>query len=286
MYREKNKMKEKKILNGKDLSKSIIDALKLEVKSLKRLPSLRIILVGNDTASQIYTGKKVQIANEIGIEAKIINFPDSVSFIELKSEILKMNLDRNISGIIVQLPLPKHLNAIEICNLISPKKDIDGLCFENVGKLALGCEGYFHKPCTPSGIMTLLDSYKINLEGKKCLILNRSNIVGKPLFQMLLAKNAFVKIAHRKVLDPEISSSDAIFSAVGVPNFIKPEMIKSGCVLIDIGISRDKDEKICGDIDPRCAEIASFMTPVPGGIGPMTIASLMKNLVNCVKYFD
>lgn len=285
-------MEEKKILNGKNIANEILKSLDSQIVYYKNLGEnigLKIILIGENTASLIYTERKIKVANSIGIDAKLIKLSENTTFQEIKIIIDELNLDKDTHGIIVQLPLPKTLNAIDICNLIHYKKDIDGLSFENAGKLQLGFRGeYFHKPCTPSGCIYLLEKYNIDLQGKKCLIINRSNIVGKPLFHLLIEKNAFVQIAHSKVknLNDVILDSDVIFSATGNNNFITRDMIKNDAILIDIGITKNIDGKICGDINfHSCFDKASFITPVPGGIGPMTIAFLMQNIVNVKKYF-
>ncbi len=287
------KMKEKKALGGKILAERMQIELARRVGLLKekfpKLPIFAIVLVGDDPSSLVYISRKIEVAKKLGIEAKLIKLPHNSTQGDIVNEVQKANNSPEISGIIVQMPLPEHINSLEICNLISANKDIDGLCAENAGKLALGFNfaDISHLPCTPSACIYLLESNGILLKSKRCLVINRSNIVGKPLANMLLRQDAIVQISHSR--DENISeltrAADVIFSAVGVPKFITSDMMKSGSVLVDIGISRGFDGKIAGDIDESCAKIASFISPVPGGVGPLTIAFLMKNIVKSMENY-
>ncbi len=286
-------MEVKKIIDGKKIAQKIYTELKIELeniyKSTGKRPKFEIILANESQASSLYVNRKIKIANEIGIEVKLHKISRDVSSLELESLILKINEDQSTHALILQLPLPTQIDAKHVCNLINFAKDVDGLSALNAGFLNLGFSKdtrFFNTPCTPLGCMILLDEYKIDVRGKKCLIINRSNIVGKPLSAMLLQRGAFVQIAHSEAGDfsREMLEADLIFSGVGKKSFIKKEMIKDGAILFDIGISFDENEKLCGDVDLGCFEKAKFITPVPGGVGQMTVAALMKNIVDSFKY--
>lgn len=266
------------ILDGKKLSIKILDELTEKLSKLDVKPHLVVILVGEDPASELYVGLKKKAAEKIGIKSTVLTYPKNTDEKTLLTEIQKLNDDKEVDAILVQLPLPKHLNSTNIIQVISPKKDADGITPENIGKISIGVEPYAY-PCTPKGILRLLDEYKINLEGQNVVIVGRSNIVGKPLAQMILNKNATVTVchSHTKNLSDITKTADILISAAGQYKLIKKEMIKPGCVVIDVGTSKING-KTFGDIDfENIKEATSYITPVPGGIGPMTIASLMEN---------
>ncbi len=266
------------ILDGKALSANILLNLESEIKKLEKKPKLAVILVGENPASQIYVKNKQKTALQIGIESLVIDLPETISEDNLIEHIHILNEDKNINAILVQLPLPKHINVNRVIENIEPTKDVDGFHPLNAGKLAIGQTPYAY-PCTPKGIIKLLEEYKINLEGKKTVVVGRSNIVGKPLAQLLLSKNATVTIAHSKTenLKEMTKNADIIFSAIGQAKFITQDMVKDNVIAVDVGINRC-DGKLCGDIDfENIKSKADFITPVPGGIGPMTIAMLMQN---------
>lgn len=268
------------ILDGKKLREKLLTELKLKVDSFDKKPTLVVILVGEDPASKIYVNNKKKTAEKLGINSQIINYPYDVTEKELLEKIEELNNDSNITAILVQLPLPKHISKENIINAISPKKDVDGFTPYNFGKLFSGEEPIVY-PCTPKGILLLLKEYNIDIEGKHVVIVGRSNIVGHPLAQMLLNKNATVTVCHSytKNLADITKTADVVISAVG-KNIIEGEMLKSGCVVVDVGIFKDASGKTRGDVDFESAsKIASYISPVPGGVGPMTITSLMLNTV-------
>lgn len=268
------------ILDGKTLRKKILSGLKEKIDKLEQKPNLVVILVGNNPASQIYVNNKNKIAHEIGIKSEVIVYPENVSENELLNKIEELNQDKNVTAILVQLPLPKHISKEKIINAISPDKDVDGFTPYNYGKLFSGEKPNVY-PCTPKGILLLLDEYNIELEGKHAVVIGRSNIVGRPVAQMLLDRNATVTMCHSRTknLEQITKTADILISAVG-KNIIKGEMLKSNCVVIDVGIFKDENGKTRGDVDFDSAiNLASYITPVPGGVGPMTIASLMLNTV-------
>lgn len=272
------------ILDGKKLSLKITEELKKEVSNLQKKPKLAVILVGNDPASQIYVKNKQKKAEEIGFESLVIPLPEDISEENLLEHIYILNEDNNINGILLQLPIPKHLNQQRILEAIEPIKDVDGFTTYNFGRLALGYKPYAI-PCTPKGIIKLIEEYNINIEGKNALVIGRSNIVGKPISLLLQQKNATVTMAHSKTknLKELALNSDVIISAIGKPKMITADFVKDGAIIIDVGINRDENG-LCGDIDfKEVAPKASFITPVPGGIGPMTIAMLMENTLNLYK---
>lgn len=266
------------LLDGKKVSEKVLNDVKERVKLLDKKPFLNVILVGNDPASIIYVNNKRKAAEKIGIRTNIIEFPSDVEEQTLLNTINKLNNDNSVTGIMVQLPLPEHINKNNIIQSILPKKDVDGFHPENVGKMVLGLEPYFY-PATPQGILMLLDEYKINPEGKHAVVIGRSNIVGKPMSQMLLNRNATVTVCHSYTqnLEEIIKTADILISAVG-KKIVRCKMVKKNSVVIDVGIFRDANGKLTGDVDfdvvsPSCG----FISPVPGGVGPMTIASLMYN---------
>lgn len=268
------------ILDGKKLREKILDELKLKVESFTQKPSLVVILVGENPASKIYVNNKKKTAQNLGINSEVINYPSDITEQELLDKIEELNNDKNVTAILVQLPLPEHISKENVINAISPSKDVDGFTPYNFGKLFSGLEPVVY-PCTPKGILLLLDEYGIKLEGKHAVIVGRSNIVGRPLSQMLLNRNATVTVCHSRSenLSDIIKTADIVVSAAG-KNVIKGEMLKSGCVVVDVGIFKDENGKTRGDVDFETAsQVASYISPVPGGVGPMTIASLMLNTV-------
>jgi len=274
------------ILDGKTLSKIILEKIKEEVPKLQIKPHLAVVLVGNDPASRIYVNNKKKTAQEIGIDSTIIELPENTKEEELIAHIKELNNNDDITGILVQMPLPNHINKDNIVSVIDPKKDVDCFTPENVGKLALGMKPHYY-PVTPQGILIMLDYYKIPVEGKHVVVIGRSNIVGKPMAQMLLQRNATVTMCHSKTknLDDIIKTADIIISAVG-KKVVRCKMVKYKSVLVDVGISRDTNGKLTGDLNfsdfENINDILDFVeafSPVPGGVGPMTIASLMLNTV-------
>lgn len=268
------------ILDGKKLRDKIFENLKQKLNNMSEKPTLAVILVGDNPASQIYVKNKKKTAENLGIYSIVINYPSNISEKILLDKIQELNNDNKITAILVQLPLPKHIDKFKIIDAIAPEKDVDGLTPYNSGKLFSGEEPYVY-PCTPKGILLLLDEYNIELEGKHVVVIGRSNLVGKPVAQMLLNRNATVTMchSHTKNLSNITKTADIVVSAVG-KNIIGEKMLKSNCVVVDVGIFKDVNGKICGDVDfASASKIAAYISPVPGGVGPMTIASLMLNTV-------
>ena len=272
-----------KILNGKEVSQRIKDELKEEVKKLKSdniFPGLAVIIVGDDPASRVYVNSKKKACEEIGIYSQEYALPENTTQDELLELVEKLNSDTKINGILVQLPLPSHIDEEAVINAISPKKDVDAFHPVNVGKIMIG--NYDFLPCTPAGVMELIKESGIDISGKECVVVGRSNIVGKPQAMLLLHQNGTVTICHSRTKDlaEKTKNADILIAAVGKPNFITGDMIKEGAVVIDVGINRIAPKKLVGDVDFESAEKkASAITPVPGGVGPMTLAMLMKNTV-------
>ena len=275
------------IIDGKELSKKIRSELKLESEKLRKegiIPKLAVILVGNDPASKVYVRNKSRACEEVGIEYEEFLLDETISQEELINLIEELNNRKDIHGILLQSPIPKNLNINEAFEKISYKKDVDGFNPINVGKLSIGQDAFIS--CTPFGVIKMFEEYNIDLEGKEVVILGRSNIVGKPLIQCCLNKNATVTVCHSRTKNlPEITKrADVVISAIGKSKFVKKEMIKDGAVIIDVGINRGEDGKLTGDVDfENVKEIASYITPVPGGVGPMTITMLMNNLIKAAK---
>lgn len=275
------------IIDGKLLAKKIREDLSKEAKKLKNkgiVPHLAVIMVGNNDASKVYVRNKSRACDEVGIEFKEYLLPENTKQEELLDLIDKLNNDKEINGILLQSPIPKPLDIQEAFNKIDNKKDVDGFNPYNVGSLCIGQEGFI--PCTPLGIMKMFEEYKIEIEGKKAFIIGRSNIVGKPMAQCMLSKNATVTICHSrtKELRKELKDADIIISAVGIRDIVKEDMVKDGVVIIDVGMNRDDKGKLCGDVDfENVSKKASYITPVPGGVGPMTIAMLMHNVIKATK---
>ncbi len=274
------------ILDGKACAKEILSGIKAQVEKMTRKPSLAVILVGDDEASKIYVKNKEKTALELGFVSKTYRLEKNTTAQELKDLILNLNLDVDTDAILLQLPLPKHLKAQEFIELIDPKKDVDGFHPINCGKLLTNTNPYAIS-CTPKGVIKLLEKNNIEISGKHCVVVGRSNMVGKPLSILLLNKNATVTMAHSKTknLSQTAKTADILISATGVSNLIKKDFVKEGAVVVDVGISRDSEGKIKGDVDfLEVSKVASHITPVPGGVGPMTIAMLMENTLElCLK---
>ncbi|MEM2963034.1 MAG: bifunctional 5,10-methylenetetrahydrofolate dehydrogenase/5,10-methenyltetrahydrofolate cyclohydrolase [Candidatus Anstonellales archaeon] len=266
-----------KILDGRAISKKIISDVALEIKNERAKITLAVVLVGEDAASKIYVRKKEEACREAGIISIRRELPSNTSEDALLKLISELNFDRKVDGILVQLPLPPHINERHICSAIAPEKDVDCANPENVGKFYLG--EFSLAPCTPKGIIELLESYKINLAGKSVSIIGRSNTVGKPLAMMMLSRDATVTIAHSKTknLEKHTANADVVVSATGKIGLIKGEMIKRGAIVVDVGINR-VGKKVYGDVDFESAsKKAGWISPVPGGVGPMTVAALIQN---------
>ena len=271
------------ILDGKLVSQRIKDALKEEVANLKNQGvsvGLTVIIVGDDPASRVYVNSKKKACEALGITSQEFALPEDTTEEELLSLIEKLNKDEKVNGILVQLPLPKHINEETVINTIDPKKDVDAFHPQNVGKIMIG--NYDFLPCTPAGVMELIKESGIDVSGKECVVLGRSNIVGKPQAMLLLHQNGTVTICHSRTqnLKEVTKRADILVAAIGKPNFVTADMVKEGAVVIDVGINRLADKTLCGDVDfEAVSKVASAITPVPGGVGPMTIAMLMKNTV-------
>ena len=290
-----------KIIDGKKVSNEVLDEIKLAVQNRKKLnlkiPHLAAVLVGDDGPSQTYVNSKIRACERVGFESSLFQFDKSITEYELISEIEKINVNDDIDGFIVQLPLPKGINQENILNKVLPKKDVDGFNPINYGKMALGIETFL--PATPAGIIELIKRYSIDLKGKKCLVIGRSQIVGRPISILLsqnkIFGNATVTVAHSRSnnLKEICLDSDMIISAIGIPEFIKDDMIKPGSIIIDVGICRVKDDnslkgyRIVGDVDFESVyDKVSLITPVPGGVGPMTISMLLKNTLRASSLND
>lgn len=267
------------LIDGRLVSKKIYENLSDEILFLSKKPCLAVIIVGEDPASRIYVNLKRKKAQELGIKSIVEQMPTATSQQELLDKIEQLNNDNEVNAILVQLPLPSHIDTKAVLEKIDPLKDVD--CFHpyNMGRIATGTKPYVY-PCTPKGIIRLLEYYNIQPQGKHAVVIGRSNIVGRPVAQMLLNENATVTICHSKTANlAEITkTADILISAVGQKNLVKPDMVKEGVVVIDVGMNRTDEGKLCGDVDFYGVESkASFITPVPGGVGPMTICSLMQN---------
>lgn len=269
------------IMDGIALRNRILNELKIRVDNMSQKPKLVAILVGNDPASQIYVRNKEKFAEIAGIETDVIRMPETSSTNDVVSIIEKLNTDESVNAILVQLPLPKHIDTKTVLNTVSETKDVDGFTDANIGKM-FGSGDKYIIPCTPRGIMEILDEYKIDIAGKNAVIIGRSDIVGKPTAMMFLNRNATVTICHSKTqnISEYTRRADIIVAATGKIK-ITGDMIKPGCVLLDVGMQRDENGKLHGDCDfESCEKIAGYITPTPGGIGPMTIAGLMQNVVD------
>lgn len=273
------------IISGTELSKNLREEMRKEVLTYKgRLPHLVVILVGDNPASKSYVTGKDKACAQIGIKSTIIKKEETITEAELLNLIEELNNDSEVDGILVQLPLPKHINEDLVINTISVKKDVDGFHPSNVAKLHLGEDCIL--PCTPKGIITMLKSVNIDIKGKHAVVVGRSNIVGKPVAQLLLNENATVTICHSKTtnLKELTKQADIVVAAIGRPNTITADMVKEGAVIIDVGVNRLETGKLVGDCDfEGLKDKASFITPVPGGVGPMTITSLLQNTLEIYK---
>ena len=267
-----------KIIDGKTLAQNLRKKIANEVKQYSRPPGLAVILVGDDEASQLYVRNKTRACVEVGFYSDQIHKSSNITEEELLSEVNRLNENQNIDGILVQLPLPSHIDSNKIIEAIIPEKDVDGFSSENVGKLSQNKS--FISPCTQKGVMKMLDSIKCDLRGKDCVIIGASNIVGRPMAMELLNAGATVQVCHKgtKDITQKTKSADVIIAAAGVANLVKSDWIKEGVILIDVGINRQADGSMTGDVDFEDVKgIASAITPVPGGVGPMTIAVLLEN---------
>ncbi len=275
------------ILDGKETARRVRETLKDKVKELRQnniFPKLAVIMVGEDPASKIYVRNKSKACEELGIEYEEFLLKENTTQKQLIELIQELNKRQDITGILLQSPIPKHLDINEAFKAIIPEKDVDGFNPINVGKLALGQETVIS--CTPFGVIKLLEEYNIPIEGKNAVIIGRSNIVGKPMLHCLLNKNATVTICHSRTknLSEITKTADILVAAIGKAKFITKDMVKPDAVVIDVGINRNEEGKVCGDVDfEEVQKIASYITPVPGGIGPMTIAMLMTNIVKTAK---
>ena len=288
-----------KLIDGKKISEKVLDEIKFSVqnrvKNNLKIPHLAAILVGDDGASKTYVNSKIKACEKVGFKSSLFKFDDSISEIELINQIKKINENDDIDGFIVQLPLPKHINQEVILNKVSPAKDVDGFHPNNYGKMTLGIDTFI--PATPAGIIELIERSEIQTEGKKCLVIGRSQIVGRPISILLSQNKSFgnstVTVAHSRSKDLEklCLDSDIIISAIGIPEFIKGNMIKKGSSIIDVGITRvddlssPKGYRIVGDVDFKSvSNTVGYITPVPGGVGPMTIAMLLKNTLKACEF--
>lgn len=276
------------IINGKEISASVKERIRLETEKLFEetgvKPGLAVIIVGDDPASRIYVNNKKKACADIGFNSWEYALPAQTTEAELLDLINKLNADDSVHGILCQLPLPKHLDEKTVINAIDPKKDVDAFHPANVGKIMIG--DYDFLPCTPAGVMELIHSTGVSASGKKCVVVGRSNIVGKPMAMLLLHESGTVTICHSRTKDlaAECRDADILVVATGVAKMVKGDMVKEGAVVIDVGMDRDENGKLCGDVDfDSVAPKASYITPVPGGVGPMTIAMLMSNTLTACK---
>ena len=275
------------IINGKEISASIRAEIKAETEKMSVRPGLAVILVGSDPASQVYVRNKNKACEEVGFYSEMYTLPEETSMEELLGLIDQLNHSPQIHGILVQLPLPKHLDEEKVILAISPEKDVDAFHPVNVGKIMIGNHSFL--PCTPAGVMELLSRSGIDVTGKECVVIGRSNIVGKPQAMLLLHANGTVTVCHSRTknLAEICARADILVSAIGKAKFVTPDMVKEGAVVIDVGINRDENGKLCGDVDfENVAPKTSFITPVPGGVGPMTITMLMKNTLTAAKNIE
>ena len=275
------------IIDGKELAKKVRKELKKDVEALKAKginPKLAVIMIGNDPGSTVYVRNKSKACEKVGIEFEEFLFDEKTEEAELLDLIDKLNADDSVHGILLQCPVPKHIDVNKAFRRISPNKDVDGFNPINVGNLTIGEDAFIS--CTPYGVVKMFEEYNIETEGKRAAILGRSNIVGKPMIQCMLNKNSTVTVCHSRTqnIGEVIKEADIVIAAIGKPNFVKADMVKDGAVVIDVGINRLEDGTITGDVDyENVAPKASFITPVPGGVGPMTIAMLLNNVVKAAK---
>ena len=275
------------IIDGKKIAETLRQKLKKEIiqikSSFKSVPGLTVILIGEDPASKIYVKNKEKFSKEIGINSEVIKYPENIEEKEVLSKIIELNKNKKVSGILVQLPLPKHINKQKVIETILPEKDVDGFHPINVGNLSSGYDSKI--PCTPLGCLILLKEVEKNLSGKHAVVIGRSNLNGKPMAQLLLKENCTVTITHSKTKDlkSQCNKADIIIAAVGKPKLVKGDWVKKNAIVIDVGINKTTDG-IVGDVDfNEVSKVARAITPVPGGVGPMTIACLLRNTVECFK---
>ena len=275
------------IIDGKKIAETLRQKLKKEIieikSSFKSVPGLTVILIGEDPASKIYVRNKEKFSKEIGINSEVIKYPENIEEKEVLSKIIELNKNKKVSGILVQLPLPKHINKQKVIETILPEKDVDGFHPINVGNLSSGYDSQI--PCTPFGCFILLKEVEKNLSGKHAVVIGRSNLNGKPMAQLLLKENCTVTITHSKTKDlkSHCNKADIIIAAVGKPKLVKGDWVKKNAIVIDVGINKTTDG-IVGDVDfNEVSKVARAITPVPGGVGPMTIACLLRNTVECFK---
>ena len=275
------------LIDGKKIAAELKEELKKEVSKLKtkynKIPGLTVILIGDMTPSKIYVRNKERSANEVGLKSEVIKYPDTVEEKTVLKKIEELNKDDSTSGILVQLPLPKHIDKQKVIETISPSKDVDGFHPLNVGNLSSGYESSI--PCTPLGCYLMIKKFEPNLNGKKAVVVGRSNLNGKPMAQLLLKENCTVTITHSKTknLKAECLNADIIVAAVGIPELIKADWVKKDAIVIDVGINKT-DKGLVGDVAfDEVSKVAKALTPVPGGVGPMTIACLLKNTIDCFK---
>ncbi len=275
------------IIDGKAVSKAVRQRVAAETEELKKkgiTPGLAVILVGDDPASQVYVRNKERACEEVGFYSEKYTLPENTTQEELNALVDKLNARKEISGILCQLPLPKHLDDKAVINRIDPKKDVDAFHPENVGAIMIG--DYHFLPCTPAGVMELIHSTGVEITGKKAVVIGRSNIVGKPMAMLLLHENATVEITHSKTknLADITRTADILVAAIGKAGFVTADMVKEGAVVIDVGMNRNAEGKLCGDVDfDEVSKKCSYITPVPGGVGPMTISMLMQNTLTAAK---
>ena len=275
------------LIDGKKIAAELREELKQEVSELKtkynKIPGLTVILIGDMTPSQIYVRNKEKSANEVGLKSEVIKYPEAAEEKTILDKIMELNKDDTVSGILVQLPLPKHIDKQKVIETITPSKDVDGFHPMNVGNLSSGYQSSV--PCTPLGCYLMIKKIEPNLSGKKAVMVGRSNLNGKPMAQLLLKENCTVTITHSKTKDlkAECLEADIIVAAVGIPELVKADWIKKGAIVIDVGINKT-DKGIVGDVAfDEVSKVAKALTPVPGGVGPMTIACLLKNTIECFK---
>mgnify|MGYP002527054233 FL=1 len=272
------------IIDGKKIAKDLRNKIAEEVKTLDRPPGLAVILVGEDPASRVYVRNKELACIEAGFYSDKIKKSENITEKELLDEVDRLNDNPNIDGILVQLPLPKHIDSNKVLERISPLKDVDGFCSENIGKLMQNKP--YLRPCTPQGVMTMLASAGVDVMGKDCVVIGASNIVGRPMAMELLNARGTVTICNSKTQDvaAKVRQADIVVAGVGIPKFVKADWIKDGAIVIDVGINRLDDGTLCGDVDfDAIKEKAAGITPVPGGVGPMTIATLLENTLTAYK---
>jgi methylenetetrahydrofolate dehydrogenase (NADP+)/methenyltetrahydrofolate cyclohydrolase len=276
-----------KVISGKEVSAKVKEQVRLEVETLKAKgieTGLAVVIVGDDPASKVYVRNKKLACESVGIKSYEYALPEETTQEQLLELVQTLNEDANVNGILVQLPLPKHIDETAVINAISPNKDVDAFHPVNVGKIMVG--DYAYLPCTPAGVMELIKSTGVDITGKHCVVIGRSNIVGKPMAMLLLHSNATVTICHSKTknLEEITSQADILVASVGKANFVTANMVKDGAIVIDVGINRLPNGKLCGDVNFGEVEPkASYITPVPGGVGPMTIAMLMRNTLTASK---